>query len=89
MSKKECYVCDMCGKLMQYDTEGVLVKGNIYLLDGKSGIIGNNFPTDIVGPFTVNEIRDNHLCFGCIIKVLEEAVGCMAETIIARKREGA
>lgn len=70
MAIKTFYVCDDCERIITPSQSGFVIKGNIYTVNNRGGIIGNNFPEKV--SFSEDEIKEVTLCYVCLLRYLDK-----------------
>ena len=67
--KKEVNFCDNCSKPLLNDTDGYIVQGNVYFING-GGLIGNGFMKAVDETIKLDDIKKYTLCKNCFKKAL-------------------
>jgi len=69
MKKNEQWICESCEKKIELPGLGFVFEGNVYVANGKGGLIGDNFPKEQMS-FCRDEVRRTTLCVYCTLKML-------------------
>lgn len=65
-------MCEGCNKLIVEPSDGVIIQGNVCVADPtvRGGLIGNAFPDNEGGTFTLNEVKEYSFHIDCLYKLL-------------------
>lgn len=64
--------CAKCFKVIEKETDGVIIQGNIYVANPteRGGLIGNNFPLTSE-TFAIADIGETAYCKKCMAEILK------------------
>ena len=78
---KKTYVCQGCQKPLLEETDGFVVKGNLYVADGQGGLIGDSFALrdkkghpKKVKSIEIDKVQEHPFCTKCFYDVTFGAI---------------